>query len=61
MRKRCSGKEVKDFMEFYRVLLEGGSGEIVEKKSRFIATIQKCETEEEAVGFIEKTILGRIP
>ena len=54
MGKRCSGKEVKDFMEFYRVLLEGGSGEIVEKKSRFIATIQKCETEEEAVGFIDE-------
>ena len=32
----------------YRVLLSGGEGEIVEKKSRFIATIRKCETEEEA-------------
>lgn len=37
----------------YRVLLEGGEGEIVEKKSRFIATVQKCETEEEAIAFIE--------
>ncbi len=37
----------------YRVLLKGGEGEIVEKKSRFIATVQKCETEEEAVAFIE--------
>lgn len=40
-------------MGAYRVLLEGGEGEIVEKKSRFIATVQKCETEEEAVRFIE--------
>ena len=36
----------------YRVLLSGGEGEIVEKKSRFIATLRKCETEEEAVAFI---------
>ena len=36
------------------MLLEGGEGEIVEKKSRFIATIRKCETEEEAVAFIEE-------
>lgn len=36
----------------YRILLEGGEGEIVEKKSRFIATVQSCETEEEAAAFI---------
>lgn len=40
--------------EPYRVLLQGGEGEIVEKKSRFIATIGKAETEEEAVSFIEE-------
>lgn len=40
-------------MDSYKVLLEGGEGEIVEKKSRFIATVAKCETEEEAVRFIE--------
>lgn len=40
-------------MSSYRVLLSGGEGEIVEKKSRFIATVAKCETEEEAVRFIE--------
>lgn len=40
-------------MEAYKVLLEGGEGEIIEKKSRFIATVAKCETEEEAVRFIE--------
>lgn len=38
----------------YRVLLEGGEGEIVEKKSRFIATIRRVETEEEAVAFIDE-------
>lgn len=40
-------------MDSYRVLLEGAEGEIVEKKSRFIATIARCDTEEEAVRFIE--------
>jgi len=40
-------------MDSYRVLLEGAEGEIVEKKSRFIATVARCETEEEAVRFIE--------
>lgn len=40
-------------MDSYKVLLCGGEGEIVEKKSRFIATVAKCETEEEAVRFIE--------
>ena len=38
----------------YRVLLEGGEGEIVEKKSRFIATVRRVETEEEAIAFIEE-------
>lgn len=38
----------------YRVLLEGGEGEIVEKKSRFIATVRKCETEAEATAFVEE-------
>lgn len=41
-------------VEEYRVLLEGGEGEIVEKKSRFIATVRKCETEAEAVAFVEE-------
>ncbi len=41
-------------MEAYRVLLEGGEGEIIEKKSRFIATVRRVETEEEAVAFIEE-------
>lgn len=44
----------KNKLQSYRVLLEGGEGEIVEKKSRFIATVRKVETEEEAVSFIEE-------
>ena len=38
----------------YRVVYEGGEGEIVEKKSRFIATIRPVESEEEAVAFINE-------
>ena len=38
----------------YRVLCPAEKIEIVEKKSRFISTIRKCETEEEAVAFIEE-------
>ena len=38
----------------YRVVYEGGQGEIVEKKSRFIATVCPVETEEEAVAFINE-------
>lgn len=37
----------------YKVIEYGGEGEIVEKKSRFIASVQAVSTEEEAVGFIE--------
>ncbi|WP_125139956.1 YigZ family protein [Clostridium transplantifaecale] len=38
--------------ENYRILYEGGEGEIVEKKSRFIATIRPVESEGETVSFI---------
>ena len=34
-----------------RVLLEGGEGEIIEKKSRFIATVKPVSNEEEANAF----------
>ena len=36
------------------VLLEGGEGEIAEKKSRFIATVRNVESEEQAQLFIEE-------
>ena len=37
----------------YKIVFEGGEDEIVEKKSRFIATVIPAETEEEALTFIE--------
>ena len=40
-------------VQSYRVVLEGGEGIYEEKKSRFIATVRGCETEAEAVEFIE--------
>ena len=39
----------------YRILYQGGTGEIIEKKSRFIANLKPVETEEEAQAFIEET------
>ena len=44
----------KNFCEDYRILTCGGEGEIVEKKSRFIATVRAVESEEEAQLFIEE-------
>lgn len=44
----------KEVLEDYKILAEGGEGEIVEKKSRFIATFRPVNTEEEAVSFIEE-------
>lgn len=38
----------------YKMIYEGGIGEIVEKKSRFIAATAPVESEEEAQSFIEK-------
>lgn len=38
----------------YKVVFEGGQGEIEEKKSRFIAYVEPVDTEEEAAAFIEK-------
>lgn len=39
--------------EPYKIIEYGGEGEIVEKKSRFIAHVQATATEEEAAAFIE--------
>lgn len=41
-------------IESYKIAYRGGQGEIEEKKSRFIATVEPVETEEEAIAFIEK-------
>ena len=38
----------------YRVVIQGGQGEFIEKKSRFIATVRSVETEQEAAAFIEE-------
>ena len=38
----------------YQIIYEGGSDEIVEKKSRFIAHVFPVHSEEEATGHIEQ-------
>lgn len=53
-RKKIQAKDSKKRMkESYRFVHEGGSGEVVEKKSRFIAVVRPVETEEEALSYIE--------
>lgn len=37
----------------YKTIYEGGEAEIIEKKSRFIATVKPVKTEEEAIIFID--------
>ena len=37
----------------FRTVYRGGTGEIVEKKSRFIATVRLVESEEEALSCLE--------
>ncbi len=41
-------------LERYQTVYLGGEGEIVEKKSRFIATVRPVTREEEALSFIEE-------
>ena len=41
-------------MEPYKILYQGGEGELVEKKSRFIATTRPVRSEEEAAAFVEE-------
>lgn len=41
-------------MESLKVVFKGGEGELVEKKSRFIATVEPVESEEQALAFIER-------
>ena len=40
--------------ESYLILYQGGSGELTEKKSRFIANTRPVESEEEALAFVEE-------
>lgn len=39
-------------MKQIKIVYEGGEGELIEKKSRFIATVRPVESEEEALSFI---------
>lgn len=41
-------------MTSYKIVYQGGIGEIIEKKSRFIASLLPIEQEEEALVFLEK-------
>ena len=41
-------------LEQYKTIYEGGIGEIVEKKSRFLAEVRLVKSEEEALRFIEE-------
>ncbi len=41
-------------LDQYKTVLEGGTGEITEKKSRFIATVRPVSSEEEALAFLEE-------
>ncbi len=41
-------------MKRHKVVYNGAEGEIVEKKSRFIATVRPVVTEEEAIAFIDE-------
>ena len=52
MKEADRGKGMQTTSEGYRVVYEGGEGEITEKKSRFIATVRPVESEEEATTFI---------
>lgn len=40
-------------LEKYKTVYQAGTGEIIEKKSRFIGMASKAESEEEALAFIE--------
>ena len=40
-------------LEQYKTVYRGGEAEIIEKKSRFIATVQAVKSEDEAIAFIE--------
>lgn len=46
--------EIKQEYDKYIMLSKGAQAELVEKKSRFIATVRPVSTEEEAVAFIDE-------
>ena len=48
------GKGERKVVESYKIVYEGADGELLEKKSRFIAQIRPVASEEEAFAFIEE-------
>lgn len=48
----CKGED--KVVESYKIVYRGGTGEITEKKSRFIADIKPVKTEEEALAWVEE-------
>lgn len=44
---------MKKMLSQYKTVYRGGEAEIIEKKSRFIATVKPVKCEEEAISFIE--------
>ena len=54
LKKFIKEKRRGNMLEIYKTVLEGGTGEIVEKKSRFIATVRPVKSEEEALAFLEE-------
>lgn len=40
--------------EYTKIVYEGGQGEIIEKKSRFLADVAAVDSEEEAAAFVEQ-------
>ena len=52
-KRRCRVVEEESRKEPYNIIEQGGSGEVEEKKSRFIANVSPVETEEEALSYIE--------
>ena len=53
-KERETGAMAENTKDSFLMTLEGGEGEIVEKKSRFIATVRPVASEEEALAFIEE-------
>lgn len=45
---------MEEIMDAYKTIYQGGIGEFVMKKSKFIATVNPAQTEEEAQAFIEQ-------
>lgn len=54
IRKGMDIKMEQVIMPSYRVLIQGGEGTLIEKKSKFITALRPVESEEEAILFIEE-------